>query len=186
MHKAKVGTIKPNSVYSWRGLLPRHGRGGVAIRPQLKSQLNLMTRGVDGSRQVGRGRSWGMRKGNNLRYNANTGESCSAAELLSLDGVQWHLHDVCNTRRSRGQHWVTPFSRIFQRQKPKTTMKPKTGNKSPPRTKYCYIPIPPACPAWQSSSGCANVLLLTHLHSADIVVAPLNLMNTANCSTPPL
>lgn len=96
----------------------RQGMGGegMAIRPQLKSQLHLMTRGVDGSRQVGRGRSWGMRKGNNLRYNANTGRSCSAAELLSLDGVQWHLHDVCNTRRSRGQHWVTPF-RVSSRDK---------------------------------------------------------------------
>lgn len=96
----------------------RQGMGGegMAIRPQLKSQLNLMTRGVDGSRQGGRWRSWGMRKGNNLRYNANTGESCSAAELLNLDGVQWHLHDVCNTRRSRGQHWVTPF-RVSSRDK---------------------------------------------------------------------
>lgn len=121
----------------------------MSVRPQLKSQLNLMTRGADGSRQGGRPRA--MREGNNLRYNANTGKSCSAAELLNLDGVQWHLHDVCNTRRSRGQQLGDPFSRIFlqeewQRQKPKTTMKPKTGNKSLPRTKYCYIPTPPACP----------------------------------------
>lgn len=172
MHKAKVGTIKPNSVYSWRGRWPQRG---VARRPQLKSQLNLMTRGVGERRQGNAKRKqfviqckhWEKRLSYLMR-SRYTGSGMTYA-----------------TRRSRGQQQAQgdPFRVTASRlEETKAENYNETENRKQNSRTDKVLLYSQAC--FPALTGCANVLLLTHLHSADIVVAPLNLMNMAKCSSP--